>query len=128
MKLGYLIGILAFSAWACSPVKDVAKTSATLAQQSQDSTEYEIMIIDPHFDLWYQLNYSEAKDRSQEYYRGKNLVAVSNWNNYARSGSHSEVIDSEINYQPGIDYGVEINRKLYWYFKYVQSNYKVRLF
>jgi len=53
---------------------------------------------------------------------------VANWNDYYRTGKHSQVIDSNINYQPNLDYGIEVNRKLYWYFKYVQEEYKIRLF
>ena len=112
---------------ACSPAKQVSKTSATLAQVSQDSTEYELIVTDIRFDPWYQLNYSEAKDRTEEYYRSKNIIAVVNWNEYYRLGKYINVIDSEINYQPGVDYGMELNRKLYWYFRFVQEEYGVKV-
>jgi hypothetical protein len=128
MKPIYYLAFLAFLAWACSPVKNTAKTSATLAPISQDTTEYEVYINDIHFDQWFELNYSEAKDRTNEFYHSKNLVAAANWNDYYHSGRESMVIDSYINYEPQIDYGIEVNRKLYWYFKYVQDNYKIRLF
>ena len=128
MKLSFFIGIMALLVWACSSVKDISKTSATLTQNSQDSTEYEIHIIDPWFDQWYMLNYAEAKDYTNEYYHNKNLIAVSNWNEYYRVGKYDLVIDSYIDYQPNIDYGIEVNRQLYWYFKYVREKYKVRLF
>jgi hypothetical protein len=127
MKPLSFIGMMALLVWSCSPVKNTAKTSATLVQNSQDSTEYEIYISDLHFDQWFQLNYSEAKDHQNDYYRSKNQVAVANWNDHYRNGRYIDVIDSYINYEPQIDYGIEVNRKLYWYFKYVQENYKVRL-
>jgi hypothetical protein len=38
------------------------------------------------------------------------------------------VIDSWINYQPQIDYGIDVNRKLYWYFRFVEDYYGIRLF
>jgi hypothetical protein len=128
MKLGFFIGIMIMLVWACSPAKDATKTSATLTQNSQDSTGYDILIIDPLFEQWYLINYSQAKDYSNEYYRSKNQIAVANWNDYYRTGQFPQVIDSYINYQPGIDYGIEVNRKLYWYFKYVKNNYRIRLF
>ncbi len=128
MKPGFFIGMIALLMWGCSPVREVAKTSATLTQTSQDSTEYEILIIDPQFDQWYLLNYSPAKDYSKEYYRGKNLVAVTNWNDHYRSGRYSRIIESFIDYRPDVDYGIEVDRKLYWYFKYIVSTYKIRLF
>jgi hypothetical protein len=114
--------------WACSPVKEALKTSAILTQDNLDSTEYDIVIIDPGFDRWYVLNYSPAQDHSNDYYRTKNLIAVGNWNDYYRSGRYINVIDSYIDYRLDVDYGIEVNRKLFWYFKYIKSNYRVRLF
>ncbi len=128
MKQVFFIGIMALMVWACSPLKEASKTSATLTYNSQDSTEYEIFIDDLKFDQWYLINYSEAKDHSNEYYHSKNLVAVSNWNDYYRKGRYMQFMDSYINYEPQINYGIEVNRKLYWYFKFVQDNYKIRLF
>jgi hypothetical protein len=128
MKPRFFIGIIALLIWGCSPVKKVSTTSTTLTQTSQDSTEYEILIIDLQFDQWYLLNYSPAKDYSKEYYRGKNLFAVANWNDYYRSGRYSRIIESSIDYRSNVDYGIEVDRKLYWYFKFIVSTYKIRLF
>lgn len=128
MKRSFFIGIMALLIWACSPVKEAAKTSATLAKNSQDSTEYEILIIDPQFDQWYLVNYSPAKDYSNDYYRSKNQVAVASWNFFYREGKYPRVIESSIDCQSNIDYGLEVNRKLYWYFTYVENNYRIRLF
>ena len=128
MKQFFFIGIMALLAWACSPAREAAKTSARLVKNSQDSTEYEILIIDPHFDEWYLLNFTPAKDYSNDYYRSKNLVAVANWNDYYRSGRYSPVIDSYIDYWPVTDYGIEVNRKLYWYFRYIRETYRIRFF
>jgi hypothetical protein len=128
MKASFFIGMTALLIWGCTPVRQASKTSANLKQTSQDSTEYEIIIIDPQFDNWYLLNYSPAKDYSKEYYQSKNLVGVANWNYYYRSGQYTRVIESFIDYQPNVDYGIEVERKLYWYFKYVVTTYKIRLF
>jgi hypothetical protein len=128
MKPAFFLGMITLLIWSCSPVKNVSKSSAVLTPNIKDSTEYELVIIDNHFDQWYQLNYSEAKDRTDEYYHSKNLVAVYNWNDYYQRGKDIEVIDSYINYQPQIDYGIEVNRKLFWYFKYAEDYYGIRLF
>jgi len=128
MKLSILIGFMACIIMACSSAREASKTSAKLAQSSNDSTEYELIIIDARFDTWYSLNYSPAKDRFNEYYRSKNLVAVINWNDYYRNGRYGKVIDSYIDYQPSVDYGIEVNRKLYWYFQYIVESYEINLF
>jgi hypothetical protein len=120
--------MIAFLAWACSQGREAVKTSAALVPESQDSTIYELVINDIHFDNWYLLNYSDAKDRTEEYYHSKNLIAVSNWNYIYRMGQHYDVIDSYINYEPQLDYGIEVNRRLYWYFAFVEDYYDVKLF
>jgi hypothetical protein len=128
MKPLYFFGILVLLAMACAPAKQATKTSATISPADQDSTQYELIIDDIHFDQWYQLNYSESKDRTGEFYHSKNLVAVERWNDYYRSGKYINAVDSYINYQPQIDYGIEVNRKLYWYFKFVEDYYGVKVF
>ena len=120
--------MIALLIWGCSSVKKASKTSPTLTQTSQDSTEYEILITDPQFDQWYVINYSPAKDRSKEYYRGENLAGVINWNLYYNTGKYSGIIESIIDYRPEVDYGIEVDRKLFWYLKYISDTYKIRLF
>ncbi len=105
-----------------------AASSARGISIVNDSTEYEITIIDPGFDQWYTLNFSPSKDYSNEYYRGKNLNTVSNWNIYLTHGKYPLVIDSFINYDPSVDYGIEVNRRLFWYFKYSEQKYYMRIF
>jgi hypothetical protein len=128
MKFCFYIGIMVLLFWACSPVKEASKTSATLTQDSLDSTEYEILIIDTHFDQWYLINYDPSKDHSNDYYRNKNMIAVANWNDYYRTDRYSGIIDSYIDYWPTIDYGIEVNRKLFWYFKFIKEKYRIHLF
>jgi len=56
------------------------------------------------------------------------LIAVGNWNDFYCTGRYNKIIDSLIEYHPDTDYGIEVERKLYWYFKYIVSTYKIRLF
>ncbi len=118
-----LILLVVFS---CSPSHKVV-TSDKHSVIISDSTEYEITIIDTEFDTWYLLNFSEAKDHSNEYYRSKNQVGVINWNDYFNIGRYHRIIENYIYYDNSIDYGIEVNRKLYWYFKYTEDKFKIRL-
>jgi hypothetical protein len=112
--------------WSC---KTSQQTSKSLAGKVLiiDSTEYEITIIDPEFDTWYLMNYSPAKDRSIDFYKMQNRIGVSNWNDYYRRAKYHRVIEDQIYYDYSIDYGIEVNRKLYWYFKFVEEDYQIRL-
>ncbi len=128
MKPAIYFGIIAMLIIACAPAKKVSKTSAEIKAASRDSTVYELIISDIHFEQWYLLNYNDAKDRNNEYYRSRNITAVYNWNNLYRSGRYIDAIDSYINYEPHIDYGIEVNRRLFWYFRFVEDYYGIKLF
>jgi hypothetical protein len=128
MKPVFFIALISLLVCACSTVKETSKTTAVLTKSSQDTTEYEISILDPDFDVWYLYNYTPAKDYTNEFYRSQNMIAVINWNDYYRKGRYGRVIECYIDYQSNIDYGIEVNRKLWWYFKYIDNKYRIHLF
>lgn len=55
-------------------------------------------------------------------------MAVENRNYYYRTGKYGKIIVSDIDYRPGVDYGIDVNHKLYWYFSYIKSEYRIYLF
>jgi hypothetical protein len=113
-------------AWSCSPSQKTS-VSNTHSIIKSDSTEYEIIIIDIQFDHWYLLNFSPSKDYSNEYYRSRNQVGVINWNDYYNRGRYRRVIENYIYFNNSVDYGIEVNRKLYWYFKYIEDEFRIQL-
>ena len=128
MKPVFFISFIVLLVWVCSPARNVTKSSAKLEPGTTDSTQYELIVTDIHFDSWYTMNYSDAKDRTDTYYQSKNLVAASRWNDYYNRGKYINVVDSYFGYQPQIDYGIELNRKLFWYFSFVEEYYRIKLF
>lgn len=92
-----------------------------------DSTEYKITIIDTGFDTWFLKNFSPSKDHSNEFYRSKNQLGVSNWNNYFNKGQYTRVVENYIYYDFAVDYGMEVNRTLFWYFRYIEDQYRIRI-
>ena len=127
MKKLILLGLVIITAWGCSSPKNIENTQNPKKAIIIDSTEYVITIDDPDFDTWYLLRYSASQDHSNEFYQMKNNYAVTNWNDYLVRNKYSRVINYYINYNPSTDYGIEVNRKLYWYFKYIEENYRVSL-
>lgn len=128
MRTLFFIELLFMVTFMCAQNKEATIKTEVQLEQNQDSTEYELIISDNNFDTWYLLNYSEAKDHSNEYYRNKNIIASISWDEYYRNGKYEGVVDSYLNYQPQIDYGIELNRKLFWYFKFVEEVHHVPLF
>lgn len=127
MKKFLLFCIILFAAWSCTQQKQVTQSNRPQPVINEDSTEYNILIIDPAFDRWYMMRYSASMDRSNEYYKGMNNIGVQNWNDYYHRGKYPQVIGSFLSYNTSIDYGLEVNRRLYWYFKYTEENFKIRI-
>jgi hypothetical protein len=127
MKKLLIFSFILLAAWACTHQKEVTKSKATVPTVILDSTEYEITITDPDFDRWYMMRYSPSMDRSNDYYRSKNGLGVVNWNDYFTRNKYNQVIGSYINYNPSVDYGIEVNRRLFWYFKFIEETYRIRL-
>ena len=94
-----------------------------------DETEYEIIIIEPGFNAWLQSIARPEGYYSQTFLENRNAILVSNWNQRVLQPSlyNPNLYEMQINYEPGIDYGYEVNYKLYNYFIYFQRKYKQRL-
>lgn len=112
---------------ACSVTRKSTSNSSLKEVAKSDSTEYGIIILDPDFDQWYLTRYSIALDRGNEVYRLYNRTAVMNWNDNFIRGKYRNIIENHLNYDYNIDYGLDVNRKLYWYFKFIEERYSIRL-
>jgi hypothetical protein len=121
MSRNLILLIIVIVIGACSSSREASKKPVLVSKASQDSTEYQIIIDDLGFDQWYLINFNEAKDHSDEYYRTFNLMTVPRWNDYFRNGQHERIIGCNIEYWPNVEYGIEVNRKLFWYFKYIET-------
>ena len=125
MKTLGVIGFLLVLMCSCSSQKEIVKLKSTNQVTGNDSTEYELIVSDPQFETWFLTNYSPAKDHSNEYYHGWNNQYVTDWNYHYMAGHLTKVFENYIYYEYNKDYGIEINRKLYYYFRYVETYLKV---
>ncbi|WP_147678784.1 DUF6146 family protein [Algibacter pacificus] len=96
---------------------------------ANDDLEYEIIIIEPGFNSWLV---SQAKPEgyySQQYLENRNYQYVIEWNQRVNQPSrfNPNLYELQIDYQNNIDYGYEVNYKLYNYFIFFQQRYKQRL-
>jgi len=108
---------------ACGSQRSLFRASAPEIKPD-DSTEYELIVFDQGFETWYLLQKPAAVDHSITYYKNWNRQYVDEWNN--RSGS-SRFFNSQINYDPNEDYPLEIEHKLYYYFKYVEDELNISI-
>lgn len=95
---------------------------------ANDDLEYEIIIIDIGFDTYLHSIAKPVTFYSQSYYEQKNVFYVVEWNIRANNPMQYDpnLYENQIDYRPGIDYGLDVNYKLYNYFKFVEYKYKVR--
>jgi len=108
--------------------KAITTTSDTLKISNPD-LEYEILIIEPGFNTWLATSAKPSGFYSKTFMETRNIEYVNIWNqrvNQYRNNTKG-LYEMEIDYQPNIDYGYEVNYKLYNYFIYFQLTYKQRL-
>lgn len=129
-KAAYLlIALLMFSCGSVqkTPKSDLPEEAVKIANEE---LEYEIIIIDVGFRSYLLSIAQPANFYSLEYYEQRNRVYVNEWNNRHRDPMryNPNIYQNEINYDPNIRYGLDVNYKLYNYFKFVEYKYKERFF
>jgi len=118
-KLFFLFAVVSFLA-ACSGPKGMVKIEPNGNETQEDSVEYELIVFDTGFETWYMIQNSPARYRSQQYYENWNQQYVSAWNYLATQPRKRSFFEPIIGYEPGVDYGFELNHKLFYYFQYVE--------
>jgi len=106
---------------ACTGIRESTRVSIENEKiASEDSLQYELVIIDPGFETWFVTHSKPVWFHSQSYLETWNRQYVSAWNSRYISGRWNRCCDTYIDYQFHVDYGLELNHKLYWYFRYVE--------
>ena len=130
LVLGFLIG--------CNTTKKIPSTNSEVSNKvtandtvsiANDDLEYEIIIIEPGFNSWLASRARPEGYYSQQYLENRNYQYVIEWNQRVLQPQrfNSNLYEMQIDFQNGIDYGYEVNYKLYNYFIYFQLTYKQRL-
>ncbi|MGY5849508.1 DUF6146 family protein [Salegentibacter sp. F14] len=106
----------------------IANAENDTVRIANDSLEYEIIIIEPGFDLFINSIARPEGYYSQNYLENKNRFLVQEYNQRVRSPQryNPNLYVQEINYDSSIDYGYEVNYLLYNYFVYFSRQYNQR--
>ena len=121
MKRLLAVMITALLLVGCVPSRKLPPVKKNIVNIESQQEEYELLVLDPGFETWFQATWSPAKDRSKSYYQLWNQRYVSAWNYKSTLPHTSEFFDTIIQYDPTIDYGMEVQRKLYYYFRWVDT-------
>ncbi|AWX46006.1 hypothetical protein HME9304_03038 [Flagellimonas maritima] len=94
-----------------------------------EESEYEIIILEPGFNAWLLSVAQPEGYYSQNFLENRNDILVINWNQRVMQPQlfDPNLYIFQIDYDPNIDYGYEVNYKLYNYFIYFQRKYNQRL-
>lgn len=131
------VGIVFISFYGCNSTKsNLENNNKTITTNTVNDTikisneelEYEIIIIEIGFESWL-VTQKPITYYSNNTLRIKNNFNVVEWNQRVLQPSLYDPILYEqlINYDPAIDYGIEVNYKLYMYFQYFQQKYYQKL-
>ncbi|RLD29375.1 MAG: hypothetical protein DRI75_03545 [Bacteroidetes bacterium] len=136
MKNVFLILLVCFGIYSCkttnkavSSVSEANTTAQDTVRIANDEIEYEIIIIEPGFNFWFESRAKPEGYYSQTFLENRNRIYVTEWNNRVLNPSryNPNLYEIQIDYESHIDYGYEVNYKLYNYFIYFQIHYKQRL-
>ena len=134
MKNLLYILLMVLFVYSCGLTKNNGRSGKNNATENDtvrianDSLEYEIIIIEPGFNLFINSIARPEGYYSQSYLENKNQILVNDYNNRVRQPMryNTNLYVQEINYNPQIDYGYEVNYLLYNYFVYIRRQYNQR--
>lgn len=136
MKNLLLLVCLTIVFYSCNSTKKISKSPEEIALSEQDTVrianddiEYEIIIIEPGFNVWLITTARPEGYYSQSFLEARNIVYVNEWNRRVLNSAQYDpnLYELQIDYRQGTDYGYEVNYKLYNYFIYFQRRYKQKL-
>ena len=115
---------------SCSSQNNIANQSKEdhpLQAQKNDDGEYDLEVLDTQFTYFINAIARPMSMYSEGYLKSKNQFLVSEWNSYYFSGRYRNVIESSIDYDPNINYGLKYEYKLYQVFAFVKWKYGLKL-
>lgn len=104
-----------------APSRMMQVQDGNLIDIKQNDEQYEVMVLDAGFETWFATAWSPAKDRSQEYYASWNQQYVTEWNFKANRAQNANFFQNQIQYDQTEDYGIAVERKLFYYFRWVET-------
>ena len=128
-KLIFAFSILLITL-SCSSQNNIANQSKEdhpLQAQKNEDGEYDLEVLDTQFTYFINAIARPMSMYSEGYLKSKNQFLVSEWNSYYFSGRYRNVIESSIDYDPNINYGLKYEYKLYQVFAFVKWKYGLKL-
>ena len=135
MKNLILIAAILLIVVSCGTNKKIASVDKAPVQVgdtitlSSAESEYDIIIIEPGFNTWLNSTARSKGYYNQQFLETKNIFYVNAWNQRVLQPQRYDatLYEMQIDYSSNIDYGYDVNYKLYNYFIYFQNTYNQNL-
>lgn len=135
MKNSLFVLIVLLTITSCQPTKNgvLNKNNAAIEKDTvriaNEELEYEVLIIEPGFSTWLNTIAFPRGHYSQKYLEQRNIIYVSEWNSRVLQPMRFDpgLYEMNINYDPIVNYGYEVNYLIYNYMIYFQNTYKQNL-
>ena len=121
--------IITFYACGSSSLKNKTTVKEEPVVIKNDSLEYEIIIFDIGFNNYLNTIAKPPGFHSQFYLENKNRIYVVEWNTRVNNPINfdSNIYENRIDYDLNINYGYDVNYKLFNYFEFAQRKYRMTL-
>lgn len=93
---------------------------------SMIEVEYDLIVFEPGFEM-FLMSQPPMDYYSTSYYRNWNIHYVQEWNIRSTSNRLVGVYQERIDYNPHVEYGIELEYKLYYFFRFIEDKYKITL-
>ena len=91
-----------------------------------DSTEYEVVVFDTGYET-FLLMQPPKEFYSITYYKNWNWQYAEEWNSRTTSQGRTGLYMTYIDYNHNTDYGLEVEYRLYYFFRYFEKSNEIKL-
>ena len=103
------------------------KNTKVLKIEPNEKQEYELLVFDPSYDSYLISHAKPQSFHTESSLKLKNNIYVTNWNSKATSSGYRIPFDCIIDYNSNTEYGLELEYKLYYFFKFIEHKYKLNI-
>ncbi|MDO5510381.1 MAG: DUF6146 family protein [Weeksellaceae bacterium] len=98
---------------------------AGLDFEPNEEGEYDLVVFDPAYDVFLASRAMPKNYFSETYYKNRNFFLVTEWNIRVRQPMRfsNDLYVMEINYDPSVNYGIDLEYKLFNFFQFIQWKY-----
>ena len=123
------VSLLFFTCTTNQTTSTPNKEDNSLKFEPNEDGDYDIVVFDPQYDIYLKTTALPKEYYSKEYYEQKNRQYVMIWNQRHMQPMtyNPDLYAVSIDLDPSIDYGYDFEYKLFNFFRFIETKYRVRI-